>query len=214
MKTAKLRNKRTKNPPNVTHMTDGVNSADFLVPKQPQPPGETGGWSDWAWLTGGCLRCTLPARGLILPPQPCRFPCSRLLTGSRKHRGLTVSCPGSPALGLMTPTALCWQLRNIRLSGKSFSGFTDPLLRFPLRQFHGTLSRLSHFLPELIFPSSSSAAARHLALHRRTTVRLPRRCEHFSPWRLQGAALTNWTALSLRAAQASADSGPEMSLNC
>lgn len=61
------------------------------MPRRSQP----GGWNDWAWLTGGCLSFTLPARGLIPPQQPCRFPCSRPLTGSRKRPGLSVSCPGS-----------------------------------------------------------------------------------------------------------------------
>ncbi len=134
-----------------------------VMPRRSKPWEKIAGWSDCAWLTGGCLSFTLPAWGLILPQQPCRFPCSRPLTGSRKQPGLSVSCPGSPALGLMTPTALCWQLRNKQpfwLSGKCFSWFADLLFC----HFHGTwavflISSLNSSFPApwILLISSTSA---------------------------------------------------------
>lgn len=136
----KITTQMTKMPKSMTHVTIRVNG-DWLpgfqttppthtvMPMRSKPQGNTAGWTDWAWLTGGCLSFTLPARSLILPQQPCRFPCSRPLTGSRKRPGLTVSCPGSAALCLMTPTALRWQLGNKHaLTGWLGSVFLDSLI--------------------------------------------------------------------------------------
>lgn len=147
--------------------------------------GEIVGWSDWAWLTGGCLSFTLPAPGLILPQQPCRFPCSRPLTGSRKRPGLSVSCPGSAALRLMTPTALRWQLRNKKqhwlADCEVFFLSCWSTLEIPALSLSWHVSRLSNFLPELILPSSLNCALllqlRHLALHWWTSVQSPKRCD-------------------------------------
>lgn len=189
--------------------------ADSLVPKQLQPSGgEIGGWSDWSWLTGGCLSFTLPARGLILPQQPCCFPCSRPLTGSRKRPGLTVSCPGSAALRLMTPTALCWQLKskNNTLFCCLGSVFLDSLIHSwdsCSCHFYGTLSRLSHFLP-WTHPFPAQLLLRPDVWHH-TGGRLcgyqgdviwpsHASAQHSSTWRLREAALTNRPAPCLSAA--------------
>lgn len=199
---------------------------DFLVPKQPhehtvmprrsKPWEKIAGWSDCAWVTGGCLSFTLPARGLILPQQPCRFPCSRPLTGSRKQPGLSVSCPGSAALRLMTPTALCWQLRNKHAFLAVWEVFS--LIRWSALEI-AALSllmalKLAFSFPPWTHPSMlleprSSPPPRHLASHWRSVLRGYRGdaiwlshalSQHSSPWRLWEAALTNRPAPCLSAA--------------
>lgn len=216
----------TKSPGSVSRDTDGVNG-DWLpgsqtatqthtvMPRRSKLQGKIAGWSDWAWLTGGHLGFTLPAQGLILPRQPCRFPCSRPLTGSRKRPGMSVSCPGSAALRLMTPTALRWHLR----SQHAFLAVWEVLfsirrsaLEIPAQSLSRHVSRLSHFLSELILPSYSNLALfPDLCIWHGTGGRLcgyqgdaiwpPRAsAQHSSPRRLWEAALTNWPAPCLSAA--------------
>lgn len=208
----------------MTHVTNG---ADFLVSQtttqththdqEVKASGEICSWSDWAWLTGGCLSFTLPARGLILPQQPCRFPCSRPLTGSRKRPCLSVSCPGSAALRLMTPTALRWQLRNKNtLSGCLGSVFLDSLIH---SWGSCSVTFMACLIVFLISPLNSSFPAPWTSLFSTTSafgiftggrlrgyrgdVIWPSHAPalHSSPWRLWEAALTNWPALCLSAAR-------------
>lgn len=128
------------------------------------------GMTDWrlSQLHASCPRPYPPSAALLFPLQPS---FDRKQEASRLDSALSWVCSAQS-----NDTNCCplvhWQLKNNWLSG--FFWICWSTLEIPAH-FHGMLNCLFYFFHELILPSSSTAAARHLALHWWTTVQLPRR---------------------------------------